>query len=453
MQTKERNAVFSLATIMSFRMLGLFMILPVFALYIKQIPNATPSLIGIALGVYGLTQAALQIPFGSLSDHIGRKKVIATGLILFAIGSVVAALAHNISGIILGRALQGAGAIGSTTLAMVSDVTRDEERSKAMAIIGMAIAMSFTLAIVLGPALNAWIKLSGLFWVTAALAVVGLSILSVIPKPPKPIIHALQGPKSRFRDVIKNTQLLRLDFGIMALHCTLTASFLAIPIMLHRMAELSEHQQVWLYLVIMILAFTLALPLIIISEKKRVLKPFFMAAIVILGVCELLLIIPNQSTVSIGVILIFYFVAFTLLEASLPSLVSKIAPIRNKGAAMGIFSSSQFFGIFVGGAVGGWIFSCFQFLGLFIFCCILTLIWLIFAATMRQPPYLSSIQISINTMNAEDTKQLSQVLLNTSGVSEAALSPQENLIYLKIDKKIITEDELRKIIRAGNLVA
>lgn len=453
MRTKERTAVSSLAAIMAFRMLGLFMILPVFSLYAGKIPYATPFLIGFALGIYGLTQACLQMPFGMLSDRFGRKRIIAIGLTLFAIGSIVAGFSHSIYGIILGRALQGAGAIGSTTLAMVTDLTRDEDRSKAMAMIGMAIGLSFSIAMILGPAINAWFHLDGIFWTTAILASVGLLLLfTLVPTPPQMTQHPQVEPNpTSFKIVINNKQLLRLDFGIFALHSMLTAMFLVIPIMLTHIAKLSEHAQVMLYLIVLAFAFIATIPLIIIAEKKRKMKPLFVGAIGTLVIAQFLLIAFHRSAIDIGITLLLFFAAFTLLEASLPSLVSKISPIRKKGTAMGIYSTSQFLGIFVGGSLGGLIFNDFNLIGIFIFCALLGIAWFITAITMAQPPYLSTLIVKLDETNSSNLNSLRDYLHHINGVNDVAIMPNERLIYLKVDKKIIHEDELRKLVRESNL--
>lgn len=453
MQRKQRTAVSSLAVIMAFRMLGLFMILPVFSLYVDKIPHATAFLVGLALGIYGLAQACLQMPFGMLSDRIGRKPIIAMGLILFAMGSIVAGFSHSIYGIILGRALQGAGAIGSTTLAMVADLTRDEDRSKAMAMLGMAIGLSFSVAMIIGPAINTWFHLKGIFWATALLAFVGLILLfTLVPKPPQIISHPhAKSTRGNFRNVIKNKQLLQLDFGIFVSHSMLTAMFIAIPIMLTHIAKLSARAQVLLYLIVLALAFIAAVPLIIIAEKKRKIKPLLVSAIGTLIVAQLLLITFHHSATDIGIILLLFFMAFTLLEASLPSLVSKISPIHKKGTAMGIYSTLQFFGIFVGGSVGGLIFSHFHIVGLLIFCAILGITWFIVAMTMAQPPYFSTLIFKLDKINESSLNSLRNNLHRVPGINDVAIMPNENLIYIKADKKIIHEDELRKLIRQSNL--
>lgn len=453
MAHNEQKAVFSLSVIMACRMLGLFLILPIFSLYASHLKDATPSLMGLALGIYGFTQACLQIPMGSLSDRIGRKPVIATGLIVFAIGSIIAALSTSIYGIIIGRAIQGAGAIGSTTLALLSDLTRDENRSKAMATIGLAIGTSFMIAMILGPALNHWVGLSGIFWTILALSLLSLGLVcTVLPRQPKLFCNpntAYQANQSSA--VLKNTQLLRLDLGVCTIHAMLTASFIGIPIILTRLLNLSQFDQVLLYVIVLPVAFFLMLPFIIIGEKKRKLKPFLTAAACLLILTQITLSLFHNHLSIVALALLVFFGAFTFLEATLPSLVSKISPIQRKGTAMGIYSTSQFLGIFIGGSLGGIIFSHFQLTGLFIFSALLGLIWLFSTLSMRQPPYFATIILEANNSVFINFQQIQQKLLAISGIAEITGLAQEGLLYIKADKEIINKEQLRKLIDEGNL--
>ncbi len=450
MSPQECRATIALATIMACRMLGLFIILPIFSLYLKRIPGATPALIGIAIGIYGLTQACLQIPFGMLSDKIGRKCVIASGLLIFIIGSLIAALATSIEGLIIGRALQGGGAIGSTILATVADVTRDESRTKAMALIGMVIGLSFIIALIIGPLINAWFHLSGIFVATAITGLISLVILyTLMPHPATPISRPeVSLAPHYFKSVIKNTTLLRLDFGIFSLHSILTALFIAIPLVLMHHSPNHHYTQPLFYLIILISAFVVALPLIIWAEKKHQLKTCFIGSITLLTACAIGLILFQSNILAIGIILLFFFAAFTLLEASLPSWLSKIAPLRHKGTAMGIYSSAQFLGIFVGGSLGGSIFSHFGPTGVFTFCALLSLAWLIASITLPAPPYLATI---IMTLDQQHWKSISESIRHIAGVVELSLSEAEQTLYIKINKAIITEQALRRTIQSAQL--
>jgi len=453
MLVQERQSAASIALIMACRMLGLFMILPVFALYAGKLPGATPTLIGFALGIYGFTQACLQLPFGSLSDKIGRRKVITLGLTLFAIGSLVAALSHNIYGIIVGRALQGGGAVGSTLLALMADLTRDENRSKAMAFVGMSIGLSFSIALVVGPLINAYFHLNGIFWFTFGLALFSIVILyTAVPTPPKVVFDpAVEATPSKFSSILKDMQLVRLNVGIFTMHAILTATFIAIPNLLMHQLGLTEHQQTFLYLIVLVLAFILMVPFIIIAEKKRQMKRIFLFAIGTLVLTECLFILFGRQVFFVGLWMLLFFTAFSLLEASLPSLVSKIAPIRRKGTAMGVYSTAQFFGIFVGGSLGGLLFGHFGFAGVFLFCIILGLSWLLFASNMPEPPYYSTIVIKPTASELTNNSALQTRLQQQNGVGDVLFVPAEALLYVKIDKKIISEDELRNLIKQSTL--
>jgi MFS family permease len=385
MTGSERRAALSLAGIFSLRMLGLFMIYPVFALWARNLPDATEFTIGLALGVYGLTQALFQIPLGFLSDRLGRKRIISAGLLIFAIGSVVAAVSRSIDGIILGRLLQGAGAVGSATLALAADLTREHNRTKAMAIIGMTIGMSFSLALVAGPILNRWIGVPGIFWLTAVLAMLGIGILyALVPHPIITSVHAESEPvPALFKRVLTDPELLRLDFGIFVQHAILTASFLSVPLVL-KQAGVNLHDQWFVYLPVLVLSVILMVPLIIMAERGRM-KPIFLAAVVTLGISQLLLLLGHGGLAVVIVALLIFFTAFNLLEASLPSLISRVAPAEAKGTALGIYSSSQFFGIFVGGALGGWLQGIWGLIGVFSLCAALAGLWILVAIAMRPP--------------------------------------------------------------------
>lgn len=447
-QNSEQRAVFSLAAIMAFRILGLFMIYPVFRLYAEQYSGATTTLIGMALGAYGLTQACLQIPFGTLSDKYGRKPLIAIGLVIFGIGSLVAAMTTNIYVLILARAIQGGGAVGSTILALVADMTRDENRTKAMATIGLNIGFAFTIALILGPLISTHYHLSGIFYITAAMAVLGIIMLfTAVPKAPKLVFHEDVEPKG-FKQILRNTQLLRLDYGIAAQHATLTAMFIVIPDLLHQNAGVPIGHAPLVYLFVTVLSFALMLPFVIIGEKNRKIKPIFSGAVFLMALCQIALIPFHQNIYEIGAILLLYFTSFTLLESFLPSLISKTAPIRQKGAAMGVYSTSQFLGIFFGGAVGGYLAQRYGATGVFIFAGLMTSLWFALAITMKHPPYLSTL---IFKLPADFNTTLSQKLKKQAGVADFAAMPNEGLLYVKIDKKIITEPVLRELIEHGKL--
>lgn len=386
MTKNERQAVFSLSAIMSLRMLGLFMAMPLLALYASHLRGATPLLIGLSMGIYGLTQALLQIPFGALSDHVGRRKIIALGLIIFAVGSVIAALSASIWGMILGRALQGAGAVGSTIIALTADLTRPTQRTKAMAISGITIGLSFSCAMILGPIAAAWIHVNGIFWLAVLFSMIALTMLFTLV--PAPASREDNTPQAEyFFTLLKHPELLRLNSGIFLLHCIFTATFVIVPISLLTFVGLKENQQWSLYLPVLLVAFILSLIGITLAEKKQQIRLFFISGIVLLGIAEFLLWIFAHQLLLSALSLLLFFTAFSLLEAFLPSLVSHAAPATRKGTALGIYSCSQFLGIFVGGTFSGWLYGVFGPVSVYLFCAILTLMWLAIAFKMKNPQY------------------------------------------------------------------
>ncbi|HLQ85225.1 MAG TPA: MFS transporter [Salinisphaeraceae bacterium] len=450
----EGRAALSLAAIFALRMLGLFMIYPVFSVYAKGLAGATEVRIGLALGIYGLAQALLQIPFGTLSDRIGRKPVIAGGLVLFAVGSVIAARAGSIDGVIIGRALQGAGAIGSTILALGADLTREENRTKAMALIGATIGLSFALAMVAGPLLNSWVGVPGIFWLTALLALAGIVVLYTTVPQASIIRHHrdTEAVPALFKRVLSNGELLRLDFGIFIQHAILTATFLALPLAMKQAGGFSGGQ--WLfYLPILALSFVLMLPFIIIGEKYRRMKPVFIGAVALVGLGQLSLLFWHNNLWAIAIGLLVFFAAFNLLEASLPSLISKAAPADSKGTAMGVYSSAQFLGIFVGGALGGWVQGLFAAQGqaaVFALTTVLALCWLLVACTMPAPRYLASRLVRIPPIrDRAQRKHLSERLLAIAGVVEAVIVADEGVAYLKVDKRKLDETALAAFTAPG----
>ncbi len=386
MTRTERASVAALSTIMSLRMLGLFMVLPLFTLYASELRGATPTLIGLAMGIYGLTQALFQIPFGMLSDHIGRKPIITLGLLIFAVGSMIAAVSDSIGWMIVGRALQGTGAVGSTIIAMIADLTREAHRTKAMAINGMSIGLSFAIAMIMGPILMPWIAVSGIFWLAVLFSLIAITmLLTLVPTPQKTVWHADTEPKlSQFWKIAKQPQLLLLNSGIFILHAVFTASFIVIPIGLQTSAHVPGAKQWMLYLPALIIGFILTIPCIITAEKKRKIKSFFLAGIALLALSEFLLWNFSASLMISTVSLLLFFFAFSMLEAFLPSLVSRTAPAARKGTALGIYSCSQFLGIFVGGTVGGIAYGTLGLDSVYLFCLMLTILWLAIAFCMKK---------------------------------------------------------------------
>lgn len=442
----ERRAATGLAAIYGFRMLGLFLILPVFALFAEDLPESTPLLIGIAIGSYGLTQALLQIPFGLLSDRLGRKPVILAGLLLFAIGSVVAAMADDIWTIILGRIIQGSGAIAAAVMALAADLTRESQRTKAMAMIGMTIGVSFMLALIAGPALNAWIGISGIFWLTASLAIGGMLIVVwLVPTPARSGVHRDSIPvPAMLKKSLAQMDLLRLDFGIFSLHLILTALFLAIPLVL-RDAGLAPVDHANLYLPVLVCSIAAMIPFVILAERKGKMKQVFLGAILTLFCAQFLLSQVLDDLWLIGLGLWLFFTAFNLLEAMLPSLVSKTAPADGKGTAMGIYSSSQFMGAFLGGVFGG---LAHQYLGLeavFQLSILVGLVWWLVAFGMQQPGRYSSRLLQFPEITEEQASLVTEKLNSVEGVVEAVVVAEDGVAYLKVEKHRLDQQALARI--------
>ena len=384
MSRDEKRAGVSLASIFALRMLGLFLILPVFAIHAQTIPGGDDlTLVGIALGAYGLTQAMFQIPFGMAADHFGRKRVIVLGLLLFAVGSAVAALAGDIWWTIFGRVLQGAGAISAAVTALAADLTRDQHRTKVMAMIGSSIGLVFALSLVAAPALYAAIGMSGIFWLTAILAVAAIGLVThvVPPAPPLP-----PGPKPAFRDVLFDTQLLRLNFGIFTLHMVQMAMFVVVPGLLIRYGDLPLASHWKIYLPAVLASFVLMVPAIIVAEKRNKVQAVFVTAIGLLLATLLAMWLGSTSFMVIAGGLLSFFVAFNILEAMLPSLISRIAPPNAKGAALGVYNTTQALGLFVGGAMGGWLVKNFDAGAVFVGGAAMVALWLVAAATMPPVP-------------------------------------------------------------------
>ena len=444
MSRAELRAALSLSGVYAFRMLGLFMILPVFALYAAELEDVTPALVGLALGAYGITQALLQIPAGLLSDRIGRKPVIIGGLVIFALGSIVAARADSIEIIILGRALQGAGAIAAAIMALTADLTREEHRIKAMALIGMSIGLSFAAAMVLGPVFNEWVGLSGIFWITALLAVAGmLVVVFMVPTPAVSRPHReAEAVPAQFGRVLRHPELLRLDFGILVLHTILTASFLALPLVLRDEAGIASSHHWKVYLPVLVTSVLLMLPLIIQAERKGHVRAVFLFAIALLMLAELGLYFLPVTVAGVVVLLVVMFTAFNLLEAMLPSLVSRVAPVDCRGTAMGFYSSSQFLGTFLGGMVGGVLQGMFGLHVIFLFAALGALVWWLLATAMKPPAKLGSYIYKIAATAPADTEQLTRQLAGLAGVAEVVVVAEEGVAYLKVDKKAFDESLL-----------
>lgn len=445
----ELRASIGLSSVYALRMLGLFIILPVFSLYAEDLPGGSNfTLVGIALGAYGLTQALLQIPFGWLSDRIGRKPVIYFGLALFALGSFVAAGAGDIYWVIVGRILQGAGAISASVMALAADLTREEHRTKAMAMIGMTIGVVFALSLILAPILNQWIGVPGIFLLTGLLAILAIWVIyKVVPDPIVSRFHSdTEVASNRFKTVLSNSQLLRLNYGIFALHAVLMALWLHVPLSLREAGLAADHH--WqVYFPVLALSIMMIIPVIIYAEKKSRMKPIFIVSVALLLIGQILTGLFNYSLLGIAFALLVFFAAFNLLEASLPSLISKIAPVGAKGTAIGVYSSTQFLGAFAGASLGGYLFQHHGTLALTALCSGLLFVWLLLAITMQTPAAVRSRMYAVGRMDSNQASQLSQALAALPGVSEALVLANEQVAYLKVDMKGFDEDKVIQLLQ------
>ena len=449
----ERRASISLASIYALRMFGLFMILPVLTLFSDFYEGSTPLLIGLAMSIYGLTQALFQIPFGLLSDRFGRKKMIVLGLLLFITGSVVAALSTSIYGVLIGRALQGCGAIAAVVMALAADLTQEVHRTKIMAMIGVSIGLSFAVAMVAGPILADFAGIQSIFWVTTVLAVIALLlVLYVVPNPLELKVHPdAESMPSQFKDVLLNFDLLRLDFGIFILHLVLMASFVIIPLQLRATGlDQSLHWQV--YLPILVGSMAIVIPFVILAEKKHKMKSVFLGAIAALCLAFIGFAFFYGSLTGVIVFLALFFCGFNLLEATLPSLISKTAPGDMKGTAMGVYSTSQFLGAFLGGTLGGWCYGQWGVVAVFIVCIIATLLWLVVAMKMRTPSYLANLIVSLEGLASEQPHKLNEKLVSVTGVAEARVHVEEKLAYLKVDNSILDRKALQDFLTRNQSV-
>ncbi|MCV9921193.1 MFS transporter [Pseudomonas sp. BT-42-2] len=451
MSGSETRAASGLALVFAFRMLGMFMVLPVLATYGMDLAGATPALIGLAIGAYGLTQALLQIPFGVISDRIGRLPVIYLGLVIFALGSVLAAQADSIWGVIAGRVLQGAGAISAAVMALLSDLTREQHRTKAMAMIGMSIGLSFAVAMVVGPLLTRAFGLSGLFLATAGLAVIGIALVAfVVPSAHSALQHRESGvARQALGPTLRHPDLLRLDVGIFVLHAILMASFVALPLAFVERGGLPKEEHWWVYLTALLVSFFAMVPFIIYGEKKRKMKRVLLGAVSVLLVIEVFFWQWADSLRGLVIGTVIFFTAFNLLEASLPSLVSKVSPAGGKGTAMGVYSTSQFLGAALGGIIGGWLFQHGGLGMVFLGCAVLCAVWLVVALSMNEPPYVTSLRMPL-TPEAVREAGLTERLMAVPGVTDAVVVAEEAAIYIKLDTKILDRTTLERLVNPAS---
>ena len=438
MNSLEKRAILGVGGIFALRMIGLFMIVPVFSVYGENYAHATPFLIGLAVGIYGLGQAIFQIPMSLAADKFPRKPIIFLGLVLFAVGGIIAANATDIYQVIIGRALAGSGAVSAVLMALLADVTREEMRTKAMATMGLTIGTSIMLAFAFGPLLVGSLGISGLFWLTSGFAILAMMLLFFVPTPLRVLKHNLDNKSigQQLATVLKIGDLNRLHMSVFALHLTMTAIFVILPHQLNEVMGLSVRQQGMIYLPLLFVGFAVAIPFIIIAEKKRKMRHVFLAAIALMAIALTLLAFGSQISVGIILGLLLYFMGFNVLEATIPSWISKRAPVANKATAMGLNSSSQFFGAFVGGAMGGLLLNQPNLLAWGILAAVMA-VALILIIPIADPPYLSSTTVTIP--KNIDIQDWSRQILAVDGVDELVVMAKEKVAYLKLDKAQLTD--------------
>ena len=442
----EKRAAMSLALVYALRMLGLFMILPVFSLHAHEYTGATPVLIGLAIGIYGLTQGLFQLPFGFLSDRVGRKTVIIFGLLIFGAGSMLAAEAESISQVIAGRALQGLGAIAAAVMALAADLTREEVRLRIMAAIGMSIGASFMLSMIIGPIIAAGFGLRMLFWITAGLALLGILVVAfVTPNPPRQSFH--RDAQVSLRDVGRvagDIELLKLGFGVFVLHLVLAATFVVFPLLLQQNLQVDEALHWRTYLPVFVLSIFLLVPMIIVAEKYRKSRLVFGLAVVMLALAEFGLA-WSETYLAVFLMLVLFFGAFNFLEAMMPASVSRIAPADMKGTAMGLFSSAQFIGAFAGGLLGGFLLGAADYATTFLWLGAILAIWFLVALTMKAPRYLASKIVSLKDLNSQELERFVERARNIEGVHEISVYETDRVAYLKVEKGF-DDSELRALV-------
>lgn len=444
MNSLEWRVTASLAAIYAVRMLGLFMILPVFALYAQTLPDSTPFLAGLAIGIYGLSQAIFQIPLGILSDKVGRKPVIIGGLLVFALGSIIAAMSQTMWMIIIGRIIQGMGAIAAPTMALAADLIREENRIRTMGIIGLTIGVSFMIGMILGPIVSQIGGVPSIFWLTMLLALSGIAlVIFAIPTPARTLQHRDAGIiKGYLGKALGNTALLRMNVGVFILHLVMTANFLVLPSIFENELGLPSAEHWKIYFPVFVGSFLLSIPLILAAEKQRKIRPLLLGCTVALIVAELVMAAGHAQIGWLLAAFLLFFIGFNFLEAVQPSLVVKYSAVNTKGTAMGIFSSSQFLGIFAGGSLGGMVNHTWGTTGVFVFSALVTAVWLLVALQLPQPTFYTSKILKLDPLLFSDPQRLYDELLAVPGVKEVAIAADECIAYLKLDKATLDESAL-----------
>ena len=437
MNALERRSTFALSSIFALRMLGLFMIIPVFSVAGQTYEYATPALLGLAVGIYGLTQAILQIPFSLIADRYSRKPLVVFGLLLFALGGAIAAMSDTIYGVIIGRAIAGGGAVSAVVMALLADVTREENRMKAMATMGMSIGVSFAVAFSLGPWLTGLVGISGLFWVTTIMGLAAISMLFLVPKVTRHHRNYQQGYLAQLKQVLKMGDLNRLHVSVFSLHLLLTAMFIYVPSQLIDFTKIPLNSHGWVYLPLLVISLFFAFPSIVLAEKYRKMRGIFLTAIggIILGLGILIFGFESKYILLTGLGL--FFIAFNVMEALLPSWLSKAAPIQSKATAMGVNASSQFLGAFFGGVTGGQLLLLNNTALGWSILTGLAIVWLLISFGLAQPRYLSSMVLRLP--EHKQTDEWTSQLLAIRGIEEVVVMSDQQVAYVKVDKQQIDD--------------
>jgi len=442
MNRQELKAVLAIALLYIIRMMGLFMVLPVLPILGPEYEGGTPLAIGLALGIYGLSQAILQIPLGLLSDKFGRKPVIYSGLVLFILGSLVAAFADSIEIVIVGRLLQGCGAISSSLLALVADVTRTENRTKAMAIIGISIGSSFGISLVIGPLISNQFGLSGIFAATAVAGVIGIIVLARLVPTPSVVSRQVSSKLklAKIRAVLSDNNLAKTTLGVFMLHYLLMSGFLIFPQVL-AIAGFVEQEHYEVYFWLLLVTFVLMGPFMWLAEKPGFGKHLMLAMIGIFAASQVLLVNAG-SMVPVIVGMALFFMAFNLMEVILPAFVSRIVPAGERGTAMGVYSSCQFFGAFMGGLVGGWLLQVWDMTTLVYVNAACCMLWFVFSLRLNGFENFATVTYFVNAADTRPANEMTEALLSLSGVIEVALVEEERVAYLKVDSAQWNQESL-----------
>ena len=445
----ELRAGASLASLFALRMLGLFLILPVFAVHASHMTGGdNKTLVGLAMGIYGLSQGILQIPFGMASDRFGRKRVIVFGLVLFAIGSFVASMSTDIWGVIIGRTIQGAGAISAAVVAMAADLTREQHRTKVMAMIGASIGLTFAVSLMAAPALYRAIGMDGIFDVIGVLAILAIAV-TVYAVPPEPVSEHRGGDERRVEGaslggVLRNVELLRLNLGIFVLHLVQVAMFVVVPVALINHAGLDVESHWKIYLPAVLISFVFMMPPIMTAERRGKTRELFIGAIFLMLLVQGGFALWMDSLTGLAVLLTLFFIAFNILEASLPSLVSRIAPVSARGTAIGVYNTTQALGLAAGGVVGGWLAQHVGNVSVFVFGIAAVALWLVFAFGMRVPGKISRHTLKLGSVQNHDN--LREQLVRQRGVREVILDPIQGIVVLSVYADTWDEQAVMKII-------